>query len=66
MRAKEILRILKADGWYELPRKATGHVQLKHPSKPGRVTISSHSGDIGADTLSSIWSQAKIKDPQRR
>ena len=39
MNVREVLRLLKSDGWYRV--KATGgHRQLKHPTKPGRVTVS--------------------------
>ena len=61
MRVNDVLKILRADGWYELPRKATSHIQLKHPVKPGKVTVSNHSGDIPPFTLNSIWKQAGIK-----
>lgn len=36
--SREIIKILKADGWYEVG--CTGdHHQFKHPVKKGRVTI---------------------------
>jgi predicted RNA binding protein YcfA (HicA-like mRNA interferase family) len=60
MKVKEVLRILYTDGWYELPGKATSHIQLKHPTKPGKVTVANHSGDIPPHTLNSIWKQAGI------
>ena len=59
----EVLKILSDDGWYELPRKATSHIQLKHPTKSGKVTISDHPGDIPPLTLKSIWKQAGIAPP---
>jgi predicted RNA binding protein YcfA (HicA-like mRNA interferase family) len=55
------MKILHADGWYELPRKATAHVQLKHPIKPGKVTVPNHPGDVPPFTLKSIWKQAGLK-----
>lgn len=61
MRVKEIVKILKADGWYELPSKATSHMQFKHPTKPGKVTVANHSGDIPPFTLRSILKQAQIE-----
>jgi len=57
----EVLKILKSDGWYELPGKATSHIQLKHPFKPGKITVSNHPGDIPPFTLKSIWKQAGFK-----
>ncbi len=61
MRIKEVVKILKADGWVELPGKATSHMQFKHPEKPGKVTVSNHSGDLPPFTLKSIWRQAQIE-----
>lgn len=61
MKIKEVLKILRADGWYELPGKPTSHIQLKHPTKPGKVTVANHLGDVPPFTLKSIWNQAGIK-----
>lgn len=61
MKIKEVLRILHADGWYELPGKPTSHIQLKHATKPGKVTVANHPGDVPPFTLKSIWNQAGIK-----
>ncbi|HEX9703552.1 MAG TPA: type II toxin-antitoxin system HicA family toxin, partial [Rhodospirillales bacterium] len=36
--SRDILKKLKADGWFEVGRKGS-HVQLKHPAKKGRVTV---------------------------
>jgi predicted RNA binding protein YcfA (HicA-like mRNA interferase family) len=61
VKVSEVLKRLNADGWYELPGKATSHIQLKHPTKPGKVTVANHPGDIPPFTLKSIWKQAGIK-----
>lgn len=59
MNIKEVVRALKADGWYELKRKGTSHRQFKHPEKPGRVTVADHGNkDIPEWTLKSIEKQA--------
>lgn len=60
MKAREIIKALEADGWREVPSKG-GHRQYKHPTKPGRVTLSFHRGDIAPGTLRSIEKQAGIK-----
>jgi len=60
MKVHEVLRRLYNDGWYELQGKATSHIQLKHPEKPGKVTVAHHRGDIPPYTLKSIWKQAGI------
>ena len=61
MKAKEVIQRLKADGWFELTGKPTGHKQFKHPSKPGKVTVAMHSGDIALPTLKSIEKQSGVK-----
>ena len=59
---REILKILRADGWQEIPNRTKGsYIQLKHPTKPGKVTVPSHSGDIPPGTLNSILKQAGLK-----
>jgi predicted RNA binding protein YcfA (HicA-like mRNA interferase family) len=61
MRVREIVKILKKDGWYELKNKPGSHRQFKHPSKKGKVTVAEHSGDILPTTLRSIKAQAELK-----
>jgi len=61
MRTAEILKILYSDGWYELKKKPGSHVQLKHPKKPGKVTVPMHAGDIPQGTANSILKQAGLK-----
>lgn len=51
--------MLKKDGWYETEARGS-HVQLKHPSKPGKVTVPVHAGDIAPGTLKSILRQSGI------
>ena len=59
---KEILKTLHQDGWQEVLNRTKGsHIQLKHPTKPGKVTVPNHSGDIPAGTLNSILKQAGLK-----
>lgn len=60
MTTREILKILHKDGWYEVNQEGS-HVQLKHPSKLGKVTVSKHSGDIAPGTLRRIYQQAGLK-----
>ena len=38
MRFKEVNKMLKADGWYEVNQVGSHH-QYKHPTKPGKVTV---------------------------
>lgn len=51
-------RALGADGW-EVYRKGPGdHVQFKHPTKPGKVTVDMGEPEIPTGTLRSIYRQA--------
>lgn len=60
MTVREILKVLRADGWYEIETKGS-HIQLVHPQKKGKVTVPSHSGDLAKGTLNSILKQADLK-----
>jgi predicted RNA binding protein YcfA (HicA-like mRNA interferase family) len=56
------LRQLRADGW-EIVRTRGSHRQLKHPTKPGLVTVSGKPNvDIPPGTLKNIWQQAQLED----
>ncbi|MBC5739538.1 type II toxin-antitoxin system HicA family toxin [Blautia sp. 2744] len=59
MRFRELEKILLADGWYQVAQKGSHH-QYKHLTKPGKVTIPEHGGDIHMDTVKSIKRQAGI------
>ena len=57
---REMLKILKKDGWYEVEQHGS-HLQLKHPTKKGKVTVPKHKGDIAPKTEKRIYEQAGIK-----
>lgn len=59
MRANEIEKIIIADGWYHASTKGS-HKQFKHPTKPGKVTIPQHRGDLDIKTAKSILKQAGL------
>jgi len=62
MTVREIIKILHEDGWKEVEARTKGsHIQLKHPTKPGKVTVPSHKGDIAPGTKISIYKQAGLK-----
>ena len=62
MTVRQVLRLIRDDGWYHAGTTG-GHRQFKHPSKPGRVTVSgAMKKDIPPKTLSSILKQAGLKD----
>lgn len=60
MTVREIIKQLKADGWTECDTRGS-HIQFKHPTKPGKVTVPAHSGDLPRGTLNSILKQAGLK-----
>lgn len=61
MTSRDILKILRKDGWYIVDQDGS-HAQLKHPTKPGKVTVLIHgSKDIPPGTLNSILKQAGLK-----
>ena len=63
MKVRDILRLLRDDGWY-LARTKGSHQQFKHPSKPGRVTLAgAPNDDLAPGTLNSILKQAGLKPP---
>jgi len=62
MKVREVIRMIEKDGWYRVPSRG-GHRQFKHPTKPGRVTISGTMGDdLPPGTLNSIFRQAGLKE----
>jgi predicted RNA binding protein YcfA (HicA-like mRNA interferase family) len=62
MKVREILRLIRDDGWYLVTTEGS-HRQFKHPTKPGRVTVSGHpSDDIHPKTLKSILTQAALTE----
>jgi len=61
MKVSEVLRQLKADGWYLHATRGI-HRQYKHPTKAGRVTVPGKpSNDLAPGTLNSIYKQAGWK-----
>ena len=59
MKCRELLKALKQDGWFEVAQKGS-HLQLKHLTKKGKVTVPMHNGDIPLPTLKSILKQAEL------
>ena len=64
MKVREVLRLLREDGWNIVSTRGS-HRQLKHPSKPGRVTVAGHDGlDVPPGTLKSIRRQARLDEDE--
>ncbi|WP_353948500.1 type II toxin-antitoxin system HicA family toxin [Sporolactobacillus sp. Y61] len=58
--SREVLKILKKNGWY-IVDTVGDHVQLKHPTKKGRVTLTHPRKDIPTGTLMSIEKQSGVR-----
>jgi predicted RNA binding protein YcfA (HicA-like mRNA interferase family) len=64
MNSREIISALRSDGWEQVAQKGS-HVQFKHPTKPGRVTVPHPKRDVPLGTLRSIEKQADLKLKQQ-
>lgn len=60
MNSREVQAALTADGWEKVAQKDS-HVQFKHPTKPGKVTVPIHPGDIPKRALQSIARQSGVR-----
>jgi predicted RNA binding protein YcfA (HicA-like mRNA interferase family) len=60
MNSRDIISALKANGWKQVAQKGS-HVQFKHPTRPGRVTVPHPKRDVPPGTLRSIEKQANLK-----
>jgi len=60
MDSREIIKRLSADGWVKVGQTGD-HVQFKHPTKPGRVTVVHPRKDFPIGTLKSIEKQSGLK-----
>lgn len=58
--SREVIKILKADGWYEVACDGDHH-QFKHPTKTGKVTVTHPKKDIPLKTLKSISLQSGVE-----
>jgi predicted RNA binding protein YcfA (HicA-like mRNA interferase family) len=55
-----LIKMLQKDGWYKADQ-SDSHIQFRHPSKKGRVTVPHPKKDIPIGTLRSIERQSGIK-----
>ena len=60
MSSREILAILVRDGWAQVGQTGS-HVQLRHPTKPGRTSVPHPVKDMPIGTLRSIERQSGVK-----
>lgn len=60
MTAREVIAKLNKDGW-TYDSQTGSHRHFTHATKPGKVTVPMHKGDIKKGTLNSILKQAGLK-----
>jgi len=56
MTTSEILKLLRNDGWF-VHEHGNSHIQLKHPSRKGRVTVPDQKGDLKRSAIHMIFKQ---------
>lgn len=61
--SREILHLLTQDGWVVV-RVRGSHHQLKHPTKPGTITLPHPRTDLDPKTVKSILKHAGLSGPQ--
>jgi len=59
MKSREIISALQQYGWSQLAQGS--HVQFKHPTKKGRVTVPRPEREVPVGTLKSIEKQSGLK-----
>lgn len=59
--SREIIQILKQDGWFEVACEGDHH-QFKHSTKKGKVTVPHPRKDISVNLAKNIFKQAGITD----
>jgi predicted RNA binding protein YcfA (HicA-like mRNA interferase family) len=60
MKSQDIIKALKSDGWKQVAKKGS-HVQFKHRTKSGRVTVPHPNRDVPIGTPRSIEKQSGLK-----
>ncbi|ATY86366.1 addiction module toxin, HicA family [Kyrpidia spormannii] len=61
--SRELIKIIEADGWYFV-RAVGDHHHFKHPTKPGKVTITHPVKDVPTNTVRRIFQQAGLLPPK--
>ena len=60
MSSRDIIRLLQVDGWVKVHQEGS-HVQFKHPTKIGKVTVPHPNKDMPVKTVISIERQSGLK-----
>jgi len=58
--SRQIISMLKSDGWYKVNSEGSHH-QFKHPTKKGRVTVKHPEKDLDIELIKSIERQSGLK-----
>lgn len=58
--SREVLQMLKKDGWYVCDSRGD-HLQLKHPSRPGKVTVQHPVKDLSINNIISIEKMSGLR-----
>ncbi|MBI4965417.1 MAG: type II toxin-antitoxin system HicA family toxin [Desulfomonile tiedjei] len=59
MTSHEVIRRLEADGWFRI-RQRGSHIQFKHATKKGKVTVPHPKKDMTIRTVKSIEKQSGL------
>lgn len=59
MNSRDLIKLIEADRWFTVAQKGS-HIQFKHPTKPGRVTVPHPKRDVPPGTLRSGMKQAGL------
>ncbi|WP_323842605.1 MULTISPECIES: type II toxin-antitoxin system HicA family toxin [unclassified Moraxella] len=59
--SSEVIKIITADGWFEVKSNGGSHRQFRHPTKKGKVTVPHPKKDLPKPTVDSIMRQAGLK-----
>ena len=57
--SRDVLKVLTADSWV-VKHQVGSHLQLVHPTKPGKVTLPHPKKDLAPGTIRSIARQAGL------
>ena len=61
-KVRDMLEIIRKDGWLKIKSNSGDHRQFKHPSEGGRVTVDGKPGDdVDPKLWNSMLNQAGLK-----
>lgn len=62
-KVRDMMEVVRKDGWTMIKSNRGDHRQYKHPSKPGKVTIDGKPGDdVDAWLWNSMLRQAGLRE----